>query len=107
MLVSSAARPAARAREAAVHLLGVVAQAPAPQAVVALVVGPAGRRRVGVAAEVVVVVLRARSAVQVARPGADGSPRNSAVRNSTRWRRHRSVAYASSKATGRRCGSLG
>ena len=42
-----------------------------------------------------------------ARLAVDASPRSSGARNSIRWRRHRSVASASSKATARRSGSQG
>jgi hypothetical protein len=77
------------------------------QVAVGPAVGPVGRHRVGVAAEAVAVAPRVHSAAPAARPDVDGSPRSSGVKSSTRWRRRRLVAYASSKATGRRFGSPG
>jgi hypothetical protein len=92
---------------AAAHPPGVAEQVRALQVVVGLAVGPVGRHRVAVEAEAVAVAPRVRSAAPAVRPDVDGSPRSSGAKSLTRWRRRRLVAYASSKATGRRFGSPG
>jgi hypothetical protein len=87
-----------------VHPREVVARVPEPLVVGDLVVGRAVRHRVAVAVGVVVAVPRVLSVGPVARPDVAASRRSSGVKSSTRWRRPRLVAYASSKATARRSG---
>src|SRR5215213_2061321 len=103
MRVSWAARPAGQARGAAGHPPGVAEEVPALQAAV----GPVGRHRVGVEAEVAAAAPRVPSAAPAARPAVGGSPRSSGVKSLTRWKLRRLAAYASSKATGRRSGLPG
>ena len=73
--------------------------------VVVLAVARVGRLRAGVVAEAAVVAPRVRSVEPAARPAVAVSRRSSAVKSLTRWKRHRLVASASSKATARRSGS--
>ena len=61
---------------------------------------PAVRRPVAVVAVVVAVAPRVRSVGPEVRPGVVASPRSSAVKSSTRWRRRRSVASGSSPGDG-------
>jgi hypothetical protein len=85
---------------------GVVARAGPP-----VVVVPAedlgGHRRAGAAAEAAAAAPRVLSGGLAARPDVGASPRSNAVKSSIRWKRHRLVASASSRAMGRRSGSPG
>ena len=73
-----------------------------PPVVAVPVAVPAVRRPVVVAVAVVAAEPRVPSVAPVVRPVEGASPRSSAVKSSTRWRRRRSVAYGSSPADGQK-----
>jgi hypothetical protein len=91
-------------RAAAAHPPAVVAQAD-PPVVVVRAEDLAAHRRAVVAAAAAAAAPRVHSGEPVARPDVDVSPRSNAAKSSIRWKRHRLVASASSRAMGRRSGS--